>query len=96
MVVSSTLPPTRRRFFHDVIIIIIIIIVHRFSAKKAAAEAIVAVHGTEVGGHTVKCSWGKESSEPGQGAYQSGPAGANSAVSVRGQAGGREIGRAHV
>ena len=44
----------------------------RFSSKKAAALAIVGVHGTEVGGHTVKCSWGKESSEPGQGPYQSG------------------------
>ena len=53
----------------------------------------MAVHGTEVGGHTVKCSWGKESSEPGQGAYQSGPAGANSAVSVQGQAWERGVGQ---
>lgn len=36
----------------------------RFSTKEAATQAIVSVHGTEVGGHTVKCSWGKESSDP--------------------------------
>ena len=31
----------------------------RFSTKVSAARAIVAVHNTEVNGHTVKCSWGK-------------------------------------
>ena len=31
----------------------------RFSTKESAAHAIVAVHNTEVNGHTVKCSWGK-------------------------------------
>ncbi len=36
----------------------------RFANKESATTAIVAVHGTEVGGHTVKCSWGKESSDP--------------------------------
>ena len=38
--------------------------VYRFANKESATQAIVAVHGTEVGGHTVKCSWGKESSDP--------------------------------
>ena len=36
----------------------------RFSTKESAAHAIVAVHNTEVNGHTVKCSWGKESGDP--------------------------------
>lgn len=36
----------------------------RFSTKESAAHAIVAVHNTDVNGHTVKCSWGKESGDP--------------------------------
>lgn len=32
----------------------------RFSSKESAAHAIMAVHGSEVSGHVVKCSWGKE------------------------------------
>jgi len=36
----------------------------RFSTKESAAHAIVAVHNTDVVGHTVKCSWGKESGDP--------------------------------
>lgn len=32
----------------------------RFSTKESAAHAIVTVHGTEINGHLVKCSWGKE------------------------------------
>jgi len=36
----------------------------RFSTKESAAHAIVATHNTEVVGHTVKCSWGKESGDP--------------------------------
>ena len=36
----------------------------RFATKESAAHAIVAVHNTEVAGHTVKCSWGKESGDP--------------------------------
>ena len=36
----------------------------RFSTKESAAHAIVATHNTEVAGHTVKCSWGKESGDP--------------------------------
>lgn len=32
----------------------------RFDSKKAATEAIVATHGAEINGVTVKCSWGKE------------------------------------
>lgn len=30
-------------------------------AKEAACQAIVALNGTEVGGYTVRCAWGKES-----------------------------------
>lgn len=36
----------------------------RFSTKESAAHAIVASHNTEVAGHIVKCSWGKESGDP--------------------------------
>ena len=32
----------------------------RFSTKEAATEAICSKHGSEIGGFTVKCSWGKE------------------------------------
>ena len=39
-------------------------IVFRFATKESAAHAIVATHNTEVAGHTVKCSWGKESGDP--------------------------------
>ncbi len=40
--------------------------VFRFSKKNEAATAIVEVHGKEINGHQVKCSWGKESSDPSQ------------------------------
>ena len=55
----------------------------RFATKEAATQAIVSVHGTEINGHVVKCSWGKESSDPSQGATtQSNPAaGASTPVS---------------
>ncbi|XP_022663913.1 nucleolysin TIAR-like isoform X2 [Varroa destructor] len=36
----------------------------RFATKESATHAIVAVHNTEVNGQIVKCSWGKESSDP--------------------------------
>ncbi|XP_017771924.1 PREDICTED: nucleolysin TIAR isoform X2 [Nicrophorus vespilloides] len=36
----------------------------RFTTKEAATHAIVAVHNTDVNGHVVKCSWGKESGDP--------------------------------
>ena len=29
-----------------------------------ATQAIVSVHGTDINGQTVKCSWGKESNDP--------------------------------
>merc|ERR1711936_877930 len=32
----------------------------RFDNKESACSAIVAVNGTEIGGQSVKCSWGKE------------------------------------
>ncbi len=38
--------------------------IFRFSTKESAAHAIVSTHNTEVGCHTVKCSWGKESGDP--------------------------------
>ena len=37
---------------------------NRFSTKESAAHAIVAIHNGDVNGHTVKCSWGKESGDP--------------------------------
>ncbi|XP_028966526.1 nucleolysin TIAR-like [Galendromus occidentalis] len=36
----------------------------RFATKESATHAIVAVHNTDVNGQIVKCSWGKESSDP--------------------------------
>ncbi|XP_068916750.1 cytotoxic granule associated RNA binding protein TIA1 isoform X3 [Tenebrio molitor] len=36
----------------------------RFSTKESATHAIVGVHNSEIGGQTVKCSWGKESGDP--------------------------------
>lgn len=39
----------------------------RFDSKKAATEAIVGTHGAEVGGFSVKCSWGKETTNGSQG-----------------------------
>ncbi|XP_014680822.1 PREDICTED: nucleolysin TIA-1 isoform p40-like isoform X2 [Priapulus caudatus] len=36
----------------------------RFGSKESATHAIVSVHNTEVNGQIVKCSWGKESSDP--------------------------------
>ncbi|XP_013381004.1 nucleolysin TIAR isoform X3 [Lingula anatina] len=35
----------------------------RYNNKEAATNAIVSVHGTDVNGCQVKCSWGKESNE---------------------------------
>jgi nucleolysin TIA-1/TIAR len=46
------------------VVLVIIFILSRFSTKESAAHAIVAVHNTDVNGHTVKCSWGKESGDP--------------------------------
>ena len=40
----------------------------RFDNKTSAAQAIVAVHGTELNGTIVKCSWGKESNDQTPGA----------------------------
>ena len=37
----------------------------RFDNKESACSAIVAVNGTDIGGSSVKCSWGKEN--PGMG-----------------------------
>jgi hypothetical protein len=55
------------------------IFLSRFDSKDAATKAIVAVSGTQINGFTVRCSWGKEttnsvptpSSVPGQ--YSSQP-----------------------
>ena len=35
----------------------------RLEAKDAAAQAIVGLNGTDVGGFNVRCSWGKESND---------------------------------
>ena len=52
------------------------IICFRFGNKEDATQAIVSVHGSEINGHTVKCSWGKESSDPSGPPSQAQPAGA--------------------
>lgn len=44
----------------------------RFATKDAATQAIVNIHGMEINGHVVKCSWGKESSDPSTGSSSSG------------------------
>nr|XP_006817563.1 PREDICTED: nucleolysin TIA-1 isoform p40-like isoform X5 [Saccoglossus kowalevskii] len=36
----------------------------RFMTHESAAHAIVSVNGSQINGHMVKCSWGKESSDP--------------------------------
>ncbi|XP_076308110.1 cytotoxic granule associated RNA binding protein TIA1-like isoform X2 [Tachypleus tridentatus] len=36
----------------------------RFGTKEAATHAIVGTHNSEINGQVVKCSWGKESSDP--------------------------------
>ena len=41
-----------------------LLVLIRFSTKESDAHAIIAVHNTDVVGHTVKCSWGKESGDP--------------------------------
>jgi len=43
----------------------------RYDNKESACSAIVAVHGSKIQGHQVKCSWGKEN--PGGGAFQTVP-----------------------
>ncbi len=55
----------------------------RFANKESATQAIVAVHGTEVGGHMVKCSWGKESSDPQNSSSSTTTSGAPGAQPVR-------------
>lgn len=57
----------------------------RFSTKEAAAQAIVSVHGTEINSHTVKCSWGKESSDPSQNSNSGGAAGTGGQVAAQPQ-----------
>jgi len=54
----------------------------RFASKEAATQAIVSVHGAEILGHSVKCSWGKESSDPSQGGASSPQQGAASPSQV--------------
>lgn len=39
----------------------------RYDNKESACNAIVALHGTDVAGQTVKCSWGKENAGGGPG-----------------------------
>lgn len=43
----------------------------RYDNKESACSAIVAVNGTEIGGQSVKCSWGKEN--PGMAQQQNHP-----------------------
>merc|ERR1719411_1102130 len=37
----------------------------RYNNKESACSAIVAMHGKDLGGSPIKCSWGKESTAPG-------------------------------
>ncbi|KAH7982043.1 hypothetical protein HPB52_002692 [Rhipicephalus sanguineus] len=39
-------------------------LMRRFGTKEAATHAIVATHNSDVNGQTVKCSWGKEATDP--------------------------------
>ena len=52
------------KYVHTTSLIVSLSSLIRFSTKESAAHAIVAVHNTDVNGHTVKCSWGKESGDP--------------------------------
>lgn len=36
----------------------------RFAEKRAAAQAIVSVHNTELNGRPLKCAWGRETGDP--------------------------------
>lgn len=36
----------------------------KFGTKEAATNAIVSTHNSEINGHLVKCSWGKETGDP--------------------------------
>lgn len=36
----------------------------KFTTKEAATNAILATHNSEINGHVVKCSWGKETGDP--------------------------------
>lgn len=36
----------------------------KFATKEAATNAIMATHNSEINGHLVKCSWGKETGDP--------------------------------
>jgi hypothetical protein len=38
----------------------IIVNLNRFSSKESACQAICNLHGLEVQGQTVKCSWGRD------------------------------------
>ena len=40
--------------------------IFRFGNKEHAAQAICGVHGQVIMEQQVKCSWGKESNDPGQ------------------------------
>lgn len=42
----------------------------RFANHESATNAIVSVHGSQIEGHMVKCSWGKESSESSSSGFQ--------------------------
>lgn len=53
----------------------------RFDSKKAATEAIVGMHGSDVGGYSVKCSWGKETTEGSQGSQGQASGGSTSSSS---------------
>ena len=47
----------------------------RFDNKESACSAIVAVNSSDIGGQSVKCSWGKENPGGGQSGPPGGPGG---------------------
>jgi len=48
-------------------------------SKEAAVRAIIATHGAQIEGYTVKCSWGKEITLDSQSHESSSPAAQNQA-----------------
>ena len=47
----------------------------RFDNKESACSSIVAVNSSDIGGQSVKCSWGKENPGGGQSGPPGGPGG---------------------
>lgn len=48
------------KFCLFILMIVIFVFKNRFASKESACQAICHLHGTEVQGQTVKCSWGRD------------------------------------